>query len=167
MPKAGKILLDLRDTTGDAPRNPSGHFFIKAGNARHIAGPAVCHPDFQRRSGQLFLPPRAHCRSRESWHLRRSRTGGSRHWRPQAPMWSASAHLAGLVPEVIEMPDGADLLLTVANSRAPPATGSRTLPVTPTSCGLAQRRTRHRRSGSQGRRHGSTRRSICSKPKAP
>ncbi len=78
--KGHKILLDLRDTTGDDPKQGLrlANFFIKQGTLASLAGPEVPAADLHRRS--RTVPDRCACsRAGEPRHLWRARACRCRH----------------------------------------------------------------------------------------
>ena len=115
MPKAGKILLDLRDTTGDAPQGIRlANFFIKQGTLATLQGQQFATQTFSADPANfLTSAPIAVLVNRGTYggpELAAAAIGDLK----RGDVVGERTFGEGSFQKSIEMPDGADLLLTVA-----------------------------------------------------
>jgi len=120
MPKAGKILLDLRDTTGDAPQGIRlANFFIKQGTLATLQGQQFATQTFSADPANfLTSAPIAVLVNRGTYggpELAAAAIGDLK----RGDVVGERTFGEGSFQKSIEMPDGADLLLTVAKFQSP------------------------------------------------
>jgi carboxyl-terminal processing protease len=120
MPKAGKILLDLRDTTGDAPQGIRlANFFIKQGPLATLQGQQFATQTFSADPANfLTSAPIAVLVNRGTYggpELAAAAIGDLK----RGDVVGERTFGEGSFQKSIEMPDGADLLLTVAKFQSP------------------------------------------------
>ena len=120
MPKAGKILLDLRDTTGDAPQGIRlANFFIKQGTLATLQGQQFATQTFSADPANfLTSAPIAVLVNRGTYggpELAAAAIGDLK----RGDVVGERTFGEGSFQKSIEMPDGADLMLTVAKFQSP------------------------------------------------
>ena len=120
MPKAGKILLDLRDTTGDAPQGIRlANFLIKQGTLATLQGQQFATQTFSADPANfLTSAPIAVLVNRGTYggpELAAAAIGDLK----RGDVVGERTFGEGSFQKSIEMPDGADLLLTVAKFQSP------------------------------------------------
>ncbi len=120
MPKAGKILLDLRDTTGDAPQGIRlANFFIKQGTLATLQGQQFATQTFSADPANfLTSAPIAVLVNRGTYggpELAAAAIGDLK----RGDVVGERTFGEGSFQKSIEMPNGADLLLTVAKFQSP------------------------------------------------
>ena len=120
MPKGGKILLDLRDTAGDAPQGIRlANFFIKQGTLATLQGQQFAAQTFSADpANYLTSAPLAVLVNRGTYggpELAAAAIGDLK----RGDVVGERTFGEGSFQKSIEMPDGADLLLTVAKFQSP------------------------------------------------
>ncbi len=120
MPKGGKILLDLRDTAGDAPQGIRlANFFIKQGTLATLQGQQFATQTFSADAANfLTSAPLAVLVNRGTYggpELTAAAIGDLK----RGDVVGERTFGEGSFQKSIEMPDGADLLLTVAKFQSP------------------------------------------------
>jgi carboxyl-terminal processing protease len=120
MPRGGKILLDLRDTAGDAPQGIRlANFFIKQGTLATLQGQQFATQTFSADPANfLTSAPIAVLVNRGTYggpELAAAAIGDLK----RGDVVGERTFGEGSFQKSIEMPDGADLLLTVAKFQSP------------------------------------------------